>query len=106
MTNFRDWKKDEREKSLSNRITTELLVDRETLGFENIETDLIDTNLDEEFEVPPIIMDKIHLAQIMLFAPQNDKGRWLLTMLYTYTEGGTVIYRQHDKDNFVAILKF
>jgi len=106
MTNFTDWTEDERENILSNHITTELLVNRTTLSFENIETDLHSTDTNQNFEVPPIIMDNKHLAQVLAFAPPNDKGRWIRTMVRTYMEGGRVFYRQHDQDSFVATLTF
>ena len=106
MTNFTDWTEDERENILSNHITTELLVNRTTLSFENIETDLDSTDTNQNFEVPPIIMDNKHLAQVLAFAPPNDKGRWIRTMVRTYMEGGRVFYRQHDQDSFVATLTF
>jgi hypothetical protein len=106
MINFADWTEDERENSLSNHIKTELLVDRTTLSFENIETDLPGTDTTNNFEVPPIIMDNKHLAQVLAFAPTNDKGRWIRTMVRTYMEGGRVFYKQHDKDRFVATLIF
>ena len=106
MIKFTDWTEDERENILSNHITTELLINRTTLGFKNIETDLqgIDTN--HNFEVPPIIMDNKHLALVLAFAPPNDKGRWIRTMVRTYMEGGRVFYRRHDQDRFIATLTF
>lgn len=106
MINFTDWTEDERENILSNHITTELLVTRATLSFENIETDLQSTDTTPNFEVPPIIMDNKHLAQVLAFAPPNDKGRWIRTMVRTYMEGGRVFYRRHDQDSFVATLTF
>jgi hypothetical protein len=106
MINFTDWTEDERENILSNHITTELLVTRATLSFENIETDLQSTDTTHNFEVPPIIMDNKHLAQVLAFAPPNDKGRWIRTMVRTYMEGGRVFYRRHDQDSFVATLTF
>lgn len=106
MINFTDWTEDERENILSNHSTTELLVTRATLSFENIETDLQSTDTTHNFEVPPIIMDNKHLAQVLAFAPPNDKGRWIRTMVRTYMEGGRVFYRQHDQDSFVATLTF
>ncbi|MHA8066726.1 hypothetical protein V7S76_08585 [Aquirufa sp. ROCK2-A2] len=106
MTNFKKWTEKEREKTLSNHITTELLVDRETLSFENIETELQCTDITLCFEVPPIIMDNKHLASVLAFAPTNDKGRWIRTMVRTYMEGGRVFYRQNDQDNFIATLSF
>jgi|688.fasta_scaffold1922386_1 hypothetical protein len=106
MTKFTDWTENERENVLSNHITTELLVDRTTLSFENIETDLQGTDTTKNFEVPPIIMDNKHLAQVLAFAPTNDKGRWIRTMVRTYMEGGRVFYKRHDNDSFVATLIF
>lgn len=106
MINFTTWTEDERENTLSNHITTELLVDSITLNFENIESDLQDTDTTQNFEVPPIIMDNKHLAQILAFTPPNDKGRWIRTMVRTYMEGGRVFYRRHDQNGFVATLSF
>lgn len=106
MTNFTTWTEDERENTLRNHITTELLVDRETLSFENIETDLQGTDTTRNFEVPPIIMDNNHLAQVLAFALKNDTGRWIRTLVRTYMEGGQVFYRRHNKDSFIATLTF
>lgn len=106
MTNFTTWTEDERENTLSNYITTELLVDRATLSFENIETDLQGTDTTRNFEVPPIIMDNKHLAQVLVFAPTNDKGRWIRTMVRTYMEGGRVFYRRLNQESFIATLTF
>jgi len=106
MTNFNEWTQEQRENVLSNHITTELLVDRATLNFENIENDLQSVDLSKEFEVPPIIIDNKHLAQILAFSSPDNKGRWIRTMIRTYLEGGRVLYRRIDNDNFVAVLRF
>lgn len=106
MTNFTTWTEEERQNILSNRTTIELLVDRNTLSFENIEADLQGTDTTRNFEVPPIIMDNKHLAQVLAFVPTNDMGRWIRTVLRTYMEGGRVYYRRYDQNSFVATLIF
>ena len=98
--------KEERESILSNHISTELLVDRSTLNFESIEKDLPSTDVRENFEVPPIIIDNKHLAQILTFSAPDNKGRWIRTMVRTYLEGGKVSYKQYDQDNFITTLTF
>ncbi len=106
MIKFNEWTQEQRDSILSNHVTTELLVDRVTLNFENIENDLRNVDLTKNFEVPPIIIDDKHLAQILTFSTPDNKGRWIRTMIRTYLEGGRVFYRQNDKDNFVATLRF
>jgi hypothetical protein len=106
MINFNDLTQEQRENILSNHITTELLVDRATLNFDNIETDLEGTNLTDPFEVPPIIIDNKHLAQILTHASPDNKGRWIRTMVRTYLEGGRVFYKLNNLDTFIATLTF
>jgi len=106
MKKFIDLTIEERENILSYHISTELTVDRKTLNFENIETDLAGTDTSKDFEVPPIIVDNNHLAQILAFSPPDEKGRWIRTMIRTYLEGGRVFYRHFKDDLFIAILKF
>jgi len=97
---------EERERILGNHITTELLVDKTLINFENIEKDLSGMDLTVNFEVPPILIDNKHLAQIAAFSYQDKKGIWIRTMLRTYMEGGRVLYRKHDNDNFIVSLQF
>ena len=106
MKTFNNLTQDQRENILSNHITTELLVDRVSLGFEKIEDDLPSVNMNNNFEVPPIIIDNKHLAQIMTFSSSDNKGRWIRTMIRTYLEGGKVFFRKKDDDNFIATLFF
>ena len=106
MKTFNEISQDEREKILSNKITTQILVDRITLNFENIESDLPGTDLSVDFEIPPIIFDNKHLAQILLYSTPDNKGRWIRTVVRTYLEGGKVYYRKKDNDNFIVTLKF
>jgi hypothetical protein len=106
MKKFMDLTTDERENILSNHITTELRVDRNTLNFETIEVDLSGVDVSQDFEVPPVVIDNKHLAQILAFAPPDNKGRWMRTMIRTYLEGGRVWYRKLDNDNFVVKLDF
>ena len=106
MKNFNGLTADQREEILGGHITTELQVDRNTLNFETIEQDLEGRKLTLDFEVPPIIIDNQHLPQILAHASPYNKGRWIRTMIRTYLEGGRVLYRKLDNDNFVAKLDF
>ncbi len=106
MKTFNSLTENQREEILSNQITTELLVDTVTLGFENIEEELPSVDINNNFEVPPIIIDNKHLAQIMAFSTPDNKGRWIRTMVRTYLEGGKVLYKKIDNDNFIATLFF
>lgn len=106
MKTFNSLTENEREEILSNQIMTELLVDTVTLGFEKIEEELPSVNMNSNFEVPPIIIDNKHLAQIIAFSTPDNKGRWIRTMVRTYLEGGKVLYKKIDNDNFMATLFF
>lgn len=106
MIDFNKLTQDERERILSQHITTEISVDRETLNFENIEEDLSGTDLSHNFELPPVIVDEKHLAQILFYSMSDNKGRWIRTMVRTYMEGGKVLYKKVTNNKFVATLKF
>ncbi len=106
MKHFENLLQEERENILSNKITTELVVKRSTINFENIEYEIHDYDVTENFEVPPIIMDNKHLAQIVAFSGTDNRGRWIRTMLRTYMQGGRVLYRKMDDDNFIVTLEF
>lgn len=96
-----------REEVLSQHITTEILVDRETLGFDTVEQDMEGKNLNQDFEVPPVIFDGKHLGQILFYSSSSGKkGYWIRILVRTYMEGGRVFYRKLDDNQFVATLKF
>ena len=87
-------------------INIEFLAERQTLGFEKIEEELPTIELDEYFEVPPIIIDNRHLAKIFAFSLSDDYGKWLRLMLRIYLEGGRVLYKKKDNITFVVAIKF
>ncbi|MCH8332063.1 MAG: hypothetical protein IH946_11940 [Bacteroidetes bacterium] len=106
MISFKNLTTDQREDIFQNKTTTELLVDRVSLNFENIENELSGTNIEQDFELPPVIVDEKHMVQILAFAPPNNKGRWIRTYMRTYLEGGKVIFKKFDDDSFIAKLEF
>lgn len=104
MKEFRNLTPEERSNILDNHVTTELIVNKDTLGFEDIE--LFVLNPEEEFYYPSekIDVEPKHLA--MTFNMHDDKGRWLRTMIRTYLEGGKISYRRFDDQNFIVKLIF
>jgi hypothetical protein len=106
MNDFKKLSIQEREHIFSKRIKSQFIIDRTTLSFETIEADLFDTDINNNFEVPPIIMDEKHLQQIIFYSGPELKGRWIRTAIRTYLEGGKVIYKKIDEDNFLATLIF
>jgi len=106
MKEFNELTQKEREVILSKRITTQLLVDRITLNFEKIENDLPNVDMSNDFEVPPMIYDNKHFAQILTFASPDNKGRWIRTVARTYMEEGRVLYKKKDNESFIVTLKF
>ncbi len=97
---------EEREDVLSKHITSDWKVDRESLSFETVEKDLPSTNMEQYFELPPALVGRKQLVGTLAFAPDNNKGRWMRTMIRTYLEGGIVLYRKLDENSFAVRLQF
>lgn len=106
MKNFKELTAIEREKILSQHISTELLVERNTLGFENIEVELKSIDVNFPFELSPVVVDEKLLGKIMVYSSPDEHGRWIRTMIRTYLEGGSVWYKKVDDNSFIAELKF
>jgi len=106
MIDFKKLTIEERGNILKTKDTTELLVDRVTLGFENIEQDLQNMNLYTNFELSPSYVDDSVFMQIEAFAPDGEKGKWMRTMIRTYYEGGKVFYKKNDDNSFIVTIKF
>lgn len=106
MKKFSELTTEQRREILDNKLNTDLLVDRITLSFEDIENELSEINISQPFEVPPIILDEKHFFQILIFSGSTNKARWLRTLAITYIIGGKVIFQKIDDDNFKASLIF
>jgi len=104
MINFNELTTEQRKDILERRLRTDLLVDRITLNFENIENELSETDVSKPFEVPPIILDEKHFVQILVNSGASNKGRWLRTFAITYISGGKVVFQKYDNDNFKVTL--
>lgn len=91
-----------RQKMFQNKINTTLIIDRTTLGFDTIETDVPSITNGFSIELPPTIVD----GKMMFFTSQDDRGRWLRTMLLTYYIGGKVKYKKIDENDFEVNIIF
>ncbi len=97
---------EERTKIFIEKISTKFEINKQVIGFENIENELSDDVLNQSFEIPPIIFDEKHLAQIVAFSGTELMGQWIRIVVRTYMEGGKVIYSKLDDDNLNAEILF
>ena len=104
---FDEFTTEQREDMFVNKIDTTLIIDRETLSFETIESDLSTINVEYPFQVPPVEYDRTfyrYLVSSSVYHP-GSRSRWLLTLFRTYVEGGRILYRKlNDKEFEVKIL--
>jgi len=97
---------EERTKMFAQRTDTVFELNKDEIGFENIDNELSDEILNQKFELPPIFFDEKHLAQIVTFSGQDLKGKWIRIVVRTYMENGKVIYERIDKNKFRAEIIF
>src|ERR1700712_4954878 len=98
---FNELTQDERDDISNRHISTELIVNRETLGFENIENLLpaINQQPNEYFSVPQGSMsDKI--------AETESHERWRQMAAKIQMEKGLISYKKIDDDYFAAKIVF
>lgn len=103
---FTTWTTDERQKMFIDRVNTTFVIERSILSFENIENEVSGVQINVPFLLPPILMDERLYGMSILLSTQDNKGRWIRTMLRTYLEGGHVVYTKIDNDNFKVEIKF
>ena len=105
---FSEISENEREYILNECIDTKFLIDRETLNFDNIEKELDESSSDvySDFELFPVDIEKKFFTQELLFSPFNNKGLWIRTMVRTYLNGGKVLYKKFNENNFIVSLRF
>ena len=100
---FTEFTQQMRQDMFQNRTKTTLTVDRTTLGFQTIETDVPSITQGGWIELPPSIVD----GRMVLMTTPDDYGRWLRTMLLTYYLGGKVHYKKTDVVNdFEVVISF
>lgn len=98
---------EERGRIFEQHITTELVVDIKALGFDNEDFLSNINDVNDYFELPPPVINKETLAQILFNPiPNEEKRQWLMLLFRTYYEGGKILYKKHDNDTYIAKLLF
>ncbi|HEV3073219.1 MAG TPA: hypothetical protein VHB47_02275 [Thermoanaerobaculia bacterium] len=104
---FDEWTSEDRERVLRKRIDVDLVVNRDALGFSNIEKDLPSIDLSKPFRVPPAVASDDDLKKLVGLARDDDaQSRWIRTMARVHLNGGDILYRKIDRDNFEAQIRF
>ncbi len=98
---FDDWTFEQRLFCLVEKINTELIVDKSTLGFDQYEKR-------EEFELPPVFSDDTELRTLILLTADisDSKKRWFNTLFEVYSLGGKVFYKRYNDASYVAAITF
>lgn len=104
--NFSEWKNEDRTRALEERVNTTIILKKETVGFEKLEAEAPDLDVSKPFEMPPIIINKHQLSEIMVWSGDDEKGRWIRTLVIAYWNGGRILYRKLDDNNYEAQLIF
>ncbi len=91
---------------LNTRTTTEMIVDRVVLGFENIEKVFRGRRLDTYFTIPLLLPFDTNIEKLFAYSPNDTKGIWMNIEAITYASDGTVYYKANDKNTFYVNLYF
>ena len=106
MKNLSSLSKNEIVDILSNRTTTEIIVDRVVLGFENIEEVLNGRNLAGYFILTPQIPFEVSIDTIYTHSTNDSKGLWRKIEMLVYKLRGLVYYKANDRNTFLVKIDF
>lgn len=106
MKKFTELSEVERTSMFDEKLNKTFLINRSDLNFDNIENEISGVEVGKRFILPPILLDKETYFNSILFSSQDNKGRWLRTMLRTYMEGGNVVFKKLDDTNFEVQIIF